>query len=235
MNQTILTAKNLTKSYGDLTVFSDLSFEIPEGEIYGLIGPNGAGKTTLINLMTGQDTPSSGTVTIDDVTVSENPLEIKQRIGILPEKQSPFSVLTPREVFHFAGQIRGLSEETVEEEMEYWAEKLQFTEFLDTVSTDLSRGNQQKVMITQAMIHNPDILFIDEPVANLDPFIQHKLKDVLREYNERGNTIVLSTHHLEFARDLCSKALFVSDSEVTTIAFDKTDPEELLERFTGDI
>ncbi len=231
----IIKGENLSKSYGDLEVLSDLSFTVKKGEIYGLIGPNGAGKTTLINLLTGQDTPTTGHVTVDGLTVEENPISVKEQIGILPEKQSPFSFLTPRENFHFAGKIRGLDPDDVDSQIDYLAEQLQFTEHLDTLSTNLSRGNQQKVMVTQALLHNPDVLFIDEPVANLDPFIQEQLKQLLREFNEQGKTIVLSTHHLEFAQDLCSEALFVSSAGVESVSFTDTTKEELIERFTQNV
>lgn len=226
----IITAEDISKSYGELKVIDNLTFEVPTGKIYGLIGPNGSGKTTLIKLLTAQEEPDSGTITVGGVD-SKNEIELKQKIGILPEKQSPFSFLTPRELFNLVGTVREMDSTKLQEQIDKYSTRLQFTEHLDTLSTDLSRGNQQKVMVTQALLHDPDILFIDEPVANLDPFIQEELLKILREYNSEGNTIVLSTHHLEFAERLCEDSLFISDAGIEQINFAELDKEELLEKF----
>lgn len=228
--QNIITAKDISKSYGSLKVINNLSFEVPKGKIYGLIGPNGSGKTTLIKLLTAQEKPDTGSVTISSID-TEDEIAVKNKIGILPEKQSPFSFLTPREIFSLVGTIRDIDQNTLENQISKYSEKLQFTEHLDTISTDLSRGNQQKVMVTQALLHNPEILFIDEPVANLDPFIQEELITILREYNDEGNTIVLSTHHLEFAERLCEDSLFISNNGIEHINFNETDKESILSKF----
>jgi ABC-2 type transport system ATP-binding protein len=231
MSEEVIKGENVEKKYGDLEVLSDLNFQISEDEIYGLLGPNGSGKTTLINLMTGQEKPTSGTITLDGKNVSDNPVETKSRIGVLPEKETPFTFLTPREHFHFCAKVRGLEKEEAQKSIEKWAKKLSFEGQLDTLSNNLSRGNQQKVMFTQAVIHNPDVLFIDEPVANLDPIIQEKLKDILIDYNEKGNTIVISTHHLEFALDVCSSGLLLSEVGAKEISFEGKDKSEVIDMF----
>ena len=228
--ESIITATDISKSYGSLKVINKLSFEVPKGEIYGLIGPNGSGKTTLIKLLTAQEQPDEGTVTVGSIDTKDE-IAVKNQIGILPEKQSPFSFLTPREIFHLVATIRNIDEDTLEKQITKYSEKLQFTEHLDTLSTDLSRGNQQKIMVTQALLHEPSILFIDEPVANLDPFIQERLLEILEEYNNKGNTIVLSTHHLEFAERLCENALFISETGIEQINFTEVNKEEILTKF----
>jgi ABC-2 type transport system ATP-binding protein len=145
-----------------------------------------------------------------------DPVGVREQVGILPEKESPPSFLTPREYFEFVGSVRDLSAETVAEQTAVWAERLAFGEKLDTLSTDLSRGQQQKVMIAGAFLHEPEAVFIDEPLANLDPIIQERVKDVLREYREAGNTVLLSTHNVEVAAALCTQVGIVYEGDLVT-------------------
>ena len=211
---TILKVENVSKSFGDLQIYSDTSIDITEGGVYGILGPNGSGKTTLINMITGQLGPDSGVIEISGINPTTNPLEVRSQLGVLPEKQSPYSNFTPREYFHFIREIRGLSESEVERQIEHFSDKLQYQDKLDTYNTNLSRGQQQKVMFTQAFLHQPNIVVIDEPVANLDPEIQEIVLKLLEDYANQGNTIFLATHNLEFASRICSEALFISpDSE----------------------
>lgn len=230
----LIKVKNVSKDYGGTNVISNLSFTVGEGDSYGLLGPNGSGKTTLINLMTGQEKPSEGEILVDGISPVENPIEVKEKIGIVPEKESPFSFLTPREHFNFCAKVRGLPKEEVEEKIEYWSEKLSFKDNLDTLSKNLSRGNQQKVMFTQAVLHEPEILFIDEPIVNLDPIIQEKLKEIIINYNNEGKTIILSSHHLEFSLEICSLGLLLSNGQGSEINFSKKSKTDILEIFKGD-
>lgn len=220
----LVTVSNLSKSYGDVEVLDDVEFSIPSGEVFGILGPNGVGKTTLIKLLTGQLSPDSGEVSVFGFTPWDDEIAVREKVGILPEKQSPPSYLTPREFFQYVGLARGLTESEVSEEVEYWAEYLGYTTKLDTLSANLSRGQQQKVMLTQALLHNPQLVFIDEPVANLDPLMQEKVKDFIGEYVTDENTVVLSTHHIEFAADLCTGILSVTEDST----------EKLDEQYTAD-
>jgi ABC-2 type transport system ATP-binding protein len=131
-------------------------------------------------------------------------------VGILPEQETPPSFLTPREYFDFVGAVRDLDDAVVDERVHRWADRLGFADQLDTVSTDLSRGQQQKAMITAAFLHRPDLVFIDEPLANLDPIVQERVKEFLVDYREAGNTVFLSTHHIEVAGEICTRVGFVN-------------------------
>jgi ABC-2 type transport system ATP-binding protein len=197
--------ESLGKSYGDVTAIADLSLSIADGELFGLLGPNGAGKTTTMEILTGQIVPERGRVTVLDVDPATRPTAVRERVGILPEKESPPSFMTPREYFDFVGAIRGLPDETVDERTESWAERLGFGAKLDTLSSDLSRGQQQKVMIAAAFFHEPAVVFIDEPLANLDPIVQERVKRFLLSYRDAGNTIVVTTHDVDVAAELCSR------------------------------
>jgi ABC-2 type transport system ATP-binding protein len=196
---------DLTRAYGDVTAVDELSLTVAEGELFGLLGPNGAGKTTTMEVLTGQIVPDSGQVAVLGVDPVAEPTAVRELVGVLPEKESPPSFMTPREYFDFVGAVRELDDETVDERTETWAERLGFAEKLDTMATDLSRGQQQKVMIAGAFFHEPAVVFIDEPLANLDPIVQERVKRFLREYREAGNTVVITTHDVDVAAELCSR------------------------------
>lgn len=204
----------LRKAYGDVAAVDDLSLAVDEGELFGLLGPNGAGKTTTMEVLTGQTVPDAGEVAVAGVDPVERPTAVRERVGILPEKESPPSFLTPREYFEFVGAVRGLPDEQVDERVETWADRLDLSGRLDDLSSDLSRGQQQKVMVAGAFLHEPELVFIDEPLANLDPIAQERVKQFLREYREAGNTLVLTTHDVDVAAELCSRVGVVYDGEL---------------------
>jgi len=211
-----ITVQGLQKRYGETTALAGLSLEIEPGELFGLLGPNGAGKTTTIEVLTGQTVPDSGSASVIGVEPIEEPTAVREQIGILPEKESPPSFMTPREYFQFVGSIRELSEERVEAQVEAWGERLAFEDTFDTIATDLSRGQQQKVMVAGAFLHEPEAVFIDEPLANLDPIMQERVKQFLEAYSEEGNTVLLSTHNVDVAEALCSRIGIVSDGKLMT-------------------
>lgn len=207
--------ENVKKTYSNGTVaLSGVDLFVDEGDFYGLMGRNGAGKTTLINILTGQIEPDSGELEVLGKDPIENPTEVRSKIGILPEKESPMSFLTPREHFQFAAEVRGLSEDKLEEQIDFWSDKLELESKLDSKNKSLSRGQQQKVMFASAFIHEPELVFIDEPLVNLDPPIQRTLKEFLKDYNNKGNTIILSTHYTEAAIELCEKISVIREGEV---------------------
>lgn len=207
-------ADELTKSYGDLTALSGLSLSIDRGEIFGFLGPNGAGKTTTIQVLTGQTRPDAGTAEVLGVDPVTDSVGVRKRVGILPEQERPPSYLTPREYFSFVGAVRGLDDETIKDRVETWIDRLSFREKLDTLCTDLSRGQQQKVMITGAFLHEPDAVFIDEPLANLDPIMQERVKRFLEAYRDADNAVFLSTHDIEVAEALCTRVGIVNEGEL---------------------
>jgi len=198
-------ADSLRKSYGDVTALDGLSLSVAEGELFGLLGPNGAGKTTTMEVLTGQVTPDSGSAEVLGVDPVAEPTAAREGVGILPEKESPPSFMTPREYFQFVGAVRGLPDDAVDERVGTWAGRLDIAGKLDTLSTDLSRGQQQKVMVAAAFLHEPALVFIDEPLANLDPIAQEGVKRFLARYREAGNTVVLSTHDVSVAAELCTR------------------------------
>ncbi|RZV10856.1 ABC-2 type transport system ATP-binding protein [Natrinema hispanicum] len=206
----------LRKSYGAVEAVAGMNFTVERGELYGFLGPNGAGKTTTIRTLTGQIHPDAGTVRVLETDPATEPLETRRKVGILPEQGSPPSFLTPREYLEFVGEVRDLSADRVADQTAAWAERLGFESKLETLHTDLSRGQQQKVMITQAFIHEPDVVFIDEPLANLDPLVQEQVKRFLVSYAAGDNAVFVSTHNIDVAEEICTRVGIVADGQLVT-------------------
>jgi ABC-2 type transport system ATP-binding protein len=207
---------DVRKSYGDFLALDRLSLSVERGETFGLLGPNGAGKTTTIQLLTGQTSPDSGELSVLGTDPAADPVETRRRVGIVPEKESPPSFLSPREYFQFVGRVRDIDDTTLDERVAEWAERLSFRDKLDALASDLSRGQQQKVMISQAFLHDPDVVFIDEPLANLDPIVQATVKEYFERYREAGNALFLSTHHIEVAEEICTRVGVVADGRLVS-------------------
>ena len=226
---------DLTKTYGEVTALDGLTLEVPEGELFGLLGPNGSGKTTTIEILTGQSEPTSGTASVLGRDPVSDPLAVREVVGILPEREDPPSFLTPREYLQFVGDVRGFDDP--DDRIAEWADRLGFREKLDTMSTDLSEGERQRVMLAQTFIHEPDLVFIDEPLVNLDPIMQAEVREHLRDYCDAGNTLFLSTHFLEVAADLCTQIGIVRDGRLVAERDprDLEDEDELLEYFRSEV
>jgi ABC-2 type transport system ATP-binding protein len=224
---------NLRKEYGDVVALDGLGLTVERGELYGLLGPNGSGKTTTIEILTGQRTPTEGSASVLDVDPVAEPVEVRRSIGILPEREDPPSFLTPREYLRFVGDVRGIDD--IEERIERWAGKLEFRGILDTLSTDLSEGERQRVMLAQVFIHEPALAFIDEPLVNLDPLMQADVKRYLQEYCAQGNTLFLSTHFMEVAEQLCTAVGIITEGKLVAEADPQALDEGLLETFEAEV
>ncbi|MFW5983787.1 MAG: ABC transporter ATP-binding protein [Halobacteria archaeon] len=226
---------SLTKRYGDLTALDGLTLDVNQGELFGLLGPNGAGKSSTIEILTGQTKPTSGTARVMGVDPTENPVEARSRMGVLPEREDPPSFLTPREYFDFVGDIRGVE---LDGAIDEWAERLGFDDKLDSISMDLSRGQKQKVMFAQAFVHEPELVFIDEPLTNLDPVVQERVKEFVVEYNEAGNTVFLSTHDITVAEEICTRVGIIQDGKLVAernVAEVKEEGSSLIDEFLDEV
>ena len=199
----VVEIRNLTKDFGELRAVNNLSFSINEGELFGLLGPNGSGKTTTVKLLTGQLKPTKGSAKVLGLNVLNDPIKIREIVGIIPEQETPPSFLTAEEYLYFVAKIRKL--ENIKELCDWWFDFLDFNDQKHALCKDLSRGTRQKLMFAQAFLHEPKLAFIDEPLINLDPIIQRKVKDYLQEYVKEGNTIFFSTHVLEIAEEICTR------------------------------
>jgi len=198
----MIEVKGLSKSYGQTKAVDGVDLSIRKGELFGLLGPNGSGKTTMIKMLTGQIKPTSGTLKVHGVNVLEDPLRVRELVGVIPEQETPPSFLTAEEYLHFVAKIRKM--EHCEEVCNKWFEFFDFADQKNSLCKDLSRGTRQKLMFAQAFMHEPELAIIDEPLINLDPVMQKKVKDFLQGYVKNGGTIFISTHILEIATQICT-------------------------------
>lgn len=201
--KSVLIADNLTKKYGDVTAVQSVSFQIDKGSLFGLLGPNGSGKTTIIKMLTGQIRPTDGTAMVLGIDVSVDPVRVREKVGIIPEQETPPSFLTAIEYLDLIGDIRKIPD--LEHRADWWFKFLDYADKKNVICKDLSRGTRQKLMLTQAFIHQPTLALIDEPLINFDPIMQRLVKDYLVEYVRKGNTLFLSTHLLSIAEEICSE------------------------------
>jgi len=212
MTTSVIKTKNLLRTFGDLAAVDNISFEVNKGELFGLLGPNGAGKTTLLRLLTGQLEPSKGSSKVLGIDPSTDPIEIKNKIGIVPEIESPPSFLTPKEYLLFIGLIRDINK--MESRAQYWIDFLDMVDIQNFPNKDLSKGEKQKVMLAAAFIHDPSLLFLDEPFMGLDPYYQKQVKDHLRKYIANGGTIFMCTHILELAEKMCTRIAIIDHGKI---------------------
>jgi ABC-2 type transport system ATP-binding protein len=198
----VIQAQHLTKRYGDVIAVNQVSLAVEEGSLFGLLGPNGSGKTTMIRMLTGQIRPTSGSARVLGMDVVAEPVAVREKVGIIPEQETPPSFLTAEEYLSFVGKVRRLDDAA--RRADWWFEFLDFSDKRNVLCKDLSRGTRQKLMFSQAFLHRPVLALIDEPLINFDPIMQQVVKEYLREYVRDGGTIFLSTHILEIAEEICT-------------------------------
>jgi ABC-2 type transport system ATP-binding protein len=205
-------AVRLSKRYGNVEALRGIDLRIEPGEFFGLFGPNGAGKTTMLRILTGQLRPTSGTAQVLGVDVLTEPLKVKALVGIVPEVESPPSYLTATEYLEFVARVR--KQEAIEARVAKWLEFFDLNEERDTLCKDLSKGTRQKLMLATAFIHDPHLVFLDEPFINLDPIYQRKLRDFLQEYVAGGGTVFMASHLLDIAERLCDHVAVIRDGSI---------------------
>jgi ABC-2 type transport system ATP-binding protein len=205
-----LQLEGVSKSFGEHTAVSNLDLAVPRGCVYGLLGPNGSGKTTTIRMIIGILGPDSGTVTL----LGRSPdVEARRRVGYLPEERGLYPKMTVSDVLVFLAQIRGIRRAEGLTRAERWLDRLGLSEWRDHRVRDLSKGMQQKVQFIGTVIHEPDLLILDEPFSGLDPINQDLLEEIVRDFRDRGTTILFSTHLMDQAERMCDHVCLISRSE----------------------
>lgn len=201
----MISFENVTKCYGGVKAVDHLTLEIPDGEVFGFIGPNGAGKTTTIKLMTGIIQPDEGVVKLNGVDIAKQPLEAKRTFGFVPDTFDMYERLTGLEYLRFMGDMYGVS---LEKRKAFTEKYLELFELKNAASQQIrgySRGMKQKIAIMGALIHEPSIWILDEPMVGLDPQSVFLLKEEMRCHSESGRTVFFSTHVLDVAERLCDE------------------------------
>lgn len=205
-----ITVESLTMTYGDLRAVDDVSFEVRPGEFFGLLGPNGAGKTTTLEMIEGLRTPGAGTVRIDGADPSKREPALMRRIGVQLQSASFFERLTAREQLDSFGALYGVAAGRTDEMLEH----VGLVDKADVRTEDLSGGQKQRLSIACALIHDPDVVFLDEPTAALDPQARRNLWDLLRGLNDSGRTVILTTHYMDEAEVLCDRVAIIDAGKI---------------------
>lgn len=201
-------AREVTMDFGGMKALDRVSISVERGDVFGFFGPNGAGKTTLIRILTGQLEPTSGSVSVLGVDVVRDPIRVKELVGIVPEVESPPTYLTAYEYMYFVGKVRKLDK--LEDRIDRWLTYFDLETKKGTICKDMSKGMRQKLMLASAFMHEPELLFLDEPFINLDPIYQKLLREYIEEYVANGGTVFLCSHILEIAERLCSRLAIVN-------------------------
>ena len=205
----MITVQQLTKRYARNTAVDHISFEVEKGQIVGFLGPNGAGKTTTMRILTCFLPPTSGAAKVAGFDVLEEPLEVKRRIGYLPETPPLYLEMRTKEYLAFVGRIKGLSGNELRQRVEFVLDRCAVADVKDKVLGKLSKGYRQRVGLAQAIIHNPDVLILDEPTAGLDPKQINETRDLIRSL-AGDHTIILSTHILPEVEQTCERVIIIS-------------------------
>ncbi|SDB40581.1 ABC-2 type transport system ATP-binding protein [Streptococcus henryi] len=196
---------HVSKIYGEKEALSDLNLSINDGEIFGLIGHNGAGKTTTISVLTSIIEASYGNVYVDDLLLSEHRDDIKKKIGYVPDSPDIFLNLTANEYWHFLAKIYGVDSEIAQQRITVLSQLFDLTSQVNDMIDSFSHGMRQKVIVIGALISNPDIWVLDEPLTGLDPQASFDLKEMMKEHAKSGKTVIFSTHVLQVAEQLCDR------------------------------
>ncbi len=207
----LLKVENITKYYGEHLAVDGLSFEVKNGEIFGLLGENGAGKTTTFRIIMGLLDSSSGKVTLDGKKIDYS---MTDKIGFVTEERSLLGKMTVKEQILFYGALKGMKEETILKELDYWLKKFEIEDYLNRKIKELSKGNQQKVQFISAVIHHPKLLILDEPFTGLDPINVKLLKEAIFELQKQGSSIIFSSHQMEHIEEFCEKLVILVKGKV---------------------
>lgn len=221
--------EHLRKVFGPVVALDDLSLEVRPGEIFGLLGPNGAGKSTTVGVLTTRVRPTSGRAWIGDDDPWANGVAVKRRIGVVPQRPNLDFALTAREILTFHGAYFGLTSAERNQRADELLEQFKLTDRASQRVFGFSGGMMQRLSIARAMMHDPDVLFLDEPSAGLDPQTRLLLSEMVRAYNARGKTILLTTHNMEEADGLCHRLAIVDHGKVIALGT----PQELKSSIPG--
>jgi ABC-2 type transport system ATP-binding protein len=206
--------RGITKHFGAKIAVDPVDLDIPAGSFFGIVGPNGAGKTTLLRMTTGLLRPDSGSVQISGHDVWSDPVGAKRRFGVVPDSPRMFDRLTGRELVEFTGELRGMDPAVVGGRRESLFRLLDLTESADVLVADYSLGMTKKVAIAVALLHDPKVLFLDEPFAGIDPVARQVLEQILRRHTEAGGTVVFSDHALDVVERLCDRIMLIDHGSV---------------------
>ena len=213
----VIQVQGLTRYYGKLCAVRDISFEVHRGEVFGLLGSNGAGKSTTIKMLCGLLKPTRGSVSVAGVDLARKPLQAKAMLGYLPENPVLYDRLTGMEMLELVGALRKLSPRLLRQRAKYYSEALDLGGQMQSEVGTYSKGMRQKLAIAMTLVHDPEVVLLDEPAAGLDPRYTRLLKEWVRNLSQGGHTVLLSTHITEMAASLCDRIAVIDHGRLLSV------------------
>jgi ABC-2 type transport system ATP-binding protein len=224
VKEVAIVIKDLIKEFEDVTAVDGLSLVVEKGELFGLLGPNGAGKTTIINILCGLLKPTSGSVSVLGYDVQKEPQKIRQLIGVCTQETAVYPYLTGRENVEFFGNLHTMSKEKLRNNTKSLLHKLGLAEDANRRVGKYSGGMKRRINLIIALVHDPEIAFLDEPTVAMDPQSRHAVWDFIRELKKQGKTVILTTHYMEEAEELCDRVGIIDQGRVIALG----SPKELI-------
>ena len=226
MYESAITVENLIKKFEDVTAVDGINLQVKKGELFGLLGPNGAGKTTTINVLCGLIKPTSGTAKVGGYDVQKETEKVKTLIGVCPQETAIYPYLTGAENVELFGDLHTMNKETLKARRDMLLEKMGLTEDAKRRSEKYSGGMKRRLSLILALIHNPQIAFLDEPTVAMDPQSRHAVWDFIKELKKEDRTIILTTHYMEEAEELCDRVGIIDHGKLIALGA----PQELISK-----
>ncbi len=213
----MIALQGVTKQYGKLEALHPLDLTVYRGEVFGFLGPNGAGKTTTIKILGGIMRPSSGRITVSGIDMLADPVEAKRRIGYIPDRPYLYEKLTAFEFLRFIAGVFDVPLEVFEDRAGALADRFGLSDWLDTLIEGFSHGMKQRLVLVAALVHQPELIIVDEPMVGLDPMGARLVKDMFRDQAAAGGTVFLSTHSLEVAEEVCDRIAIIQEGRLRAL------------------
>jgi ABC-2 type transport system ATP-binding protein len=204
----------LEKKFGDFTAVNIKGLTIEKSQLFGFLGPNGAGKTTTIKMIAGLLSPSSGNILIDGIDIWQNPIESKMKIGYIPDQPFLYDKLSGKEYLYFSGGLYNLSKEFLKNKIEELSDLLKIGSWIDKRTEEYSQGMKQRIVIASSLLHEPELLIVDEPMVGLDPQSAYDVKRLFQEKAKSGTTIFMSTHSLNVVEEICTNVGIITKGKI---------------------
>ena len=221
MNESAIVIEHLTKKFSDVTAVDDLSLQVANSELFGLLGPNGAGKTTIINILCGLLKPTGGSASVCDYDISKDPTKVKELIGVCIQETAVYPYLTGAENVELFGNLHAMDKATLKARTTMLLQKMGLTEDAKRKSDKYSGGMKRRLSLILALIHDPQVAFLDEPTVAMDPQSRHAVWDFVRELKTQGKTIILTTHYMEEAEELCDRVGIIDHGKLIALGTPK--------------